>query len=245
MKVQIKHAIMNPKNGRSFTILPSQDGAIPEERGGEIVSLDLGTHKISIGDTVMVKKRPYKVNHITRSIVGKKLVYTMTTAYLTKASMFIMPMMTGNRRLYMFDSLFVNCFIGVGEHEHKIALLYRFSGDTTFLRFEQALAKFPGFVETFDPSPHFVMFVFNIPDKQMDNYIHFLNGAYSKFSPEYKEAVLKFHDFGPEGELGQIMFKSAKRREKLEKQLDVFIDEDAELYSIPDENEIFNHEIYI
>jgi hypothetical protein len=245
MKVQIKHAIMNPKNGRSFTILPGKDGAIPEERDGKIVSLDMGTYTISLGDVVTVKKKPYKVNHIARSIVGKKLVYTLTTAYLTKASMFVMPMMSGNRRLYMFDTLFVNCFIGVREHENKIALLYRFSGDTTFLRFEQALSKFPGFIDTFDPSPHFVMFVFNIPDKHMDNYVHFLNGEYSQFSPEYKESVLDFHGFGPEGELGQIMFKSTARRLKLEKQLDVFIDEDAELYSIPDENEIFNPEIYI
>ena len=99
MKVQIKHAIMNPKNGRSFTILPGKDGAIPEERDGKIVSLDMGTYTISLGDVVTVKKKPYKVNHIARSIVGKKLVYTLTTAYLTKASMFVMPMMTGNRRL--------------------------------------------------------------------------------------------------------------------------------------------------
>lgn len=245
MKVQIKHPIMTPKNGRSFTIMPGKEGAIPEERDGKIVSLDMGTHTISQGQTVMVQKKPYKVNHFAKSVVGKKLVYTLTTAYLTKASLFVMPMMTGNRRLYMFDTLLVNCFIGIRDYENKIVLLYRFSGDTTFLRFEQALQKFPGFVDTFDPSPHFVAFVFNIPDKHLDNYVHFLNGRYSELSPEYKEAILEFHGFGPEGELGQILFKSPKRREKLENQLGVVIDEDAELYSILDETEVFNPEIYI
>ena len=245
MRVQIKHPIMTPKNGRSFTIMPGKDGVIPEERDGKIVSLDMGTHTINEGQVVTVEKKPYKVNHFTKSIVGKKLVYTLTTAYLTKSSMFVMPMMTGNRRLYMFDTLFVNCFIGIKDYENKIVLLYRFSGDTVFLRFEQALQKFPGFVETFDPSPHFVAFVFNVPDKHLDNYVHFLNGRYSEFSPEYKEAVLDFHGFTVDGELGQIMFKSASRRQRMENQLEVAIDEDAELYSIPDETEVFNQEIYI
>ena len=245
MRVQIKHPIMTPKNGRSFTIMPGKDGVIPEERDGKIVSLDMGTHTINEGQVVTVEKKPYKVNHFAKSIVGKKLVYTLTTAYLTKSSMFVMPMMTGNRRLYMFDTLFVNCFIGIKDYENKIVLLYRFSGDTVFLRFEQALQKFPGFVDTFDPSPHFVAFVFNIPDKHLDNYVHFLNGRYSEFSPEYKEAVLDFHGFTVDGELGQIMFKSASRRQRMENQLEVAIDEDAELYSIPDETEVFNQEIYI
>ncbi len=245
MRVQIKHPIMTPKNGRSFTIMPGKDGVIPEERDGKIVSLDMGTHTINEGQVVTVEKKPYKVNHFAKSIVGKKLVYTLTTAYLTKSSMFVMPMMTGNRRLYMFDTLFVNCFIGIKDYENKIVLLYRFSGDTVFLRFEQALQKFPGFVDTFDPSPHFVAFVFNIPDKHLDNYVHFLNGRYSEFSPEYKEAVLDFHGFTADGELGQIMFKSASRRQRMENQLEVAIDEDAELYSIPDETEVFNQEIYI
>lgn len=245
MRVQIKHPIMTLKNGRSFTIMPGKDGVIPEERDGKIVSLDMGTHTINEGQVVTVEKKPYKVNHFAKSIVGKKLVYTLTTAYLTKSSMFVMPMMTGNRRLYMFDTLFVNCFIGIKDYENKIVLLYRFSGDTVFLRFEQALQKFPGFVDTFDPSPHFVAFVFNIPDKHLDNYVHFLNGRYSEFSPEYKEAVLDFHGFTVDGELGQIMFKSASRRQRMENQLEVAIDEDAELYSIPDETEVFNQEIYI
>tara|TARA_R100001198_G_C5226101_1_gene206675 strand:+ start:68 stop:778 length:711 start_codon:yes stop_codon:yes gene_type:complete len=236
---------MTPKNGRSFTIMPGKDGVIPEERDGKIVSLDMGTHTINEGQVVTVEKKPYKVNHFAKSIVGKKLVYTLTTAYLTKSSMFVMPMMTGNRRLYMFDTLFVNCFIGIKDYENKIVLLYRFSGDTVFLRFEQALQKFPGFVDTFDPSPHFVAFVFNVPDKHLDNYVHFLNGRYSEFSPEYKEAVLDFHGFTVDGELGQIMFKSASRRQRMENQLEVAIDEDAELYSIPDETEVFNQEIYI
>lgn len=249
MKVQTKYHTMTPKNARSFTIIPGKDGVTPIELGGKIVGLDLVTHTILVGSTVTVDKKPYKVNFITRSIVGKRVVYTLTTAYLTKSSMFIMPMLTGNRRLFLFESLFVNCFTGITikdvTYENKIVLLYRFSGETLFLKFEQALKQFPGFIDTFDPSPYFVAFVFEVPDKHLDNYIKFINGKYSKLEPQYKEIILGFHNFGPEGELGQIMFKSSKKRERLEESLNVELDEDAELYSIPDENEIFNPEIYI
>tara|TARA_R100000030_G_C3254746_1_gene123770 strand:+ start:2663 stop:3400 length:738 start_codon:yes stop_codon:yes gene_type:complete len=245
MKVKTKHHIMTPKNARSFTIIPGREGVTPTELHGKIIALDLGTHMIFTGSTVTVNKKPYKVNHITRSIISNKLVYTLTSDYLTKSSMFVMPMLTGNRRLFMFDSLFVNCFIGIKDYENKIVLVYRFSGDTTFLKFENALQKFPTFVDTFDPSPYFVAFVFDIPERYMDNYVHFLNGKYSKFSPDYKESILYFHGFDAEGELGQILFRSPEKKERLEMQLDVELDEDAELYSRPDEKEVFNPEIYI
>jgi hypothetical protein len=246
MRVKSKEVILVPKNARTFTLMPGDRGAVATEVGDRIIALDTGQYTICKGDVINVKKKPYKVNTITKDIVGKKLVYNLSTSTLTKSSMFVMPMLGAERRLFMFDSLFVNCFINTKEHKNKIALLYRFSGDKLFLKFEQALQQFRGFVDYYDPSPHFVLFVFNVPDQHKENYVHFLNGRYSQLSPDYKDKILDFHGFDIDGQLGQILFKSTRRRMRLEAELGVELDDDAEVYSIMnEEEETFNPKIYI
>ena len=246
MKVKSKEAIYVPKNARTFSIMPGALGASPTFIDKKIVSLDLGNYTIYLGDTIKVKDKPYKVNSIVKTIVGKRIVYNVSSADLTKSSMFVFPMLGGTRRLFMYDSLFVNCFIGTEKYKNKIVLLYRFSGDTLFLKFEKALRQFRGFIDCYDPSPYFVLFVFKVPEKHKENYVHFLNGRYSELEPDYKDKLLDFHGFDIDGELAQILYKSSKRRERLEDSLDIVLDDNAELYSIMnEEDEIFNPKIYI
>jgi hypothetical protein len=246
MKVKSKEVIYVPKNARTFTIMPGAPGAVPTVIDKKIIALDLGTYTIYLGDTVKVKEKPYKVNSIVKSIVGKRIVYNLSSSNLTKSSMFVLPMLGGTRRLFMYDSLFVNCFIGTEKHRNKIVLVYRFSGDTLFLKFEKALRQFRGFVDCYDPSPYFVSFVFKVPEQHKENYVHFLNGRYSELAPDYKDKLLDFHGFDIDGELAQILYKAPKRRTRLEDTLDITLDDDAELYSIMnEENETFNPKIYI
>jgi len=246
MKVKSKEVILVPKTARTFTLIPGQLGAVPTTIRDRIIALNVGMYTVCLGDTVTVKNKPYKINSISKSIVGKKLVYNLSSASLTKSSMFVLPMLGGERRLFMFDSLFVNCFISSEKYKNKIILVYRFSGKGVFLKFEQALKQFRGFVDTFDPSPHFVAFVFDVPDTHKENYVRFLNGRYSKLSPEYKDKILDFHDFEIDGQLAQILFKSNKRRLKLETELGIELDDNAEVYSVMnEEEEMFNPETYI
>ena len=81
-------------------------------------------------------KKPFKVNDIVRATVDNTISYVFSTARLTKSSLFLLPMLGGTRRLFMFDKLFVNAFIAAEQYTNCIALLYRFSGDTIFLKFE-------------------------------------------------------------------------------------------------------------
>ena len=60
-----------------------------------------------------------------------------------------------------------------------------------------------------------------------------------------KEEILKFHGMDITSQLGQIIFKSEKRKLMLENTLNVKLDDDAELYSIIDANEIFNPKYYL
>tara|TARA_R110002051_G_scaffold322049_1_gene411471 strand:- start:61 stop:501 length:441 start_codon:yes stop_codon:yes gene_type:complete len=146
----------------------------------------------------------------------------------------------------MYDSLFVNCFIGTEKHKNKIVLLYRFSGDALFLKFEKALKQFRGFIDCYDPSPYFVSFVFKVPEQHKEDYVHFLNGRYSELSHDYKDKLLDFHDFDIDGELAQILYKAPKRRLRLENTLDINLNDNSELYSILNEkDETFDPKVYI
>ena len=64
-------------------------------------------------------------------------------------------------------------------------------------------------------------------------------------SREYKIDILDFHDADIADEVGQILFKSDKRRELLEDKLGADIPKDSELLSVLDlTKEIYNPEIY-
>jgi len=246
MIVSYKDLIISPKDSRIVSFSGATDAIVPHYFGGEIVSLDTKTFSVAIGQVFPVGKRKYKISRITRKVIGSKLIYELSTGALTKSTMFILPMFKGDKSLYMYDSLFVNCFIRTSKHKRCIALLYRFSGDTTFLKFEAALAKFEGFIESYDPSPEYVLFTFEVPKEHAADYEHFVNSNYSKMSPTYKDKILDFHEFRQDGELAQILYKTNERKLRLEQQLDVKLPRGAELYdSVLIEEETFDANDYI
>ena len=217
---------------------------VPTKEDGKIVSLRIDDkYSINLGKTINYKEKfPYKVNIIEEVADG----YELVVADRTKASLFMMPMFGGDHDLYLYDSLFVNAFIGVAGQENCLALLYRFSGQSVFLKFEQALRKFPSFRTIIDPSSYYVLFVFDIPPKFQDDYNKFILGKYSHFSPELKDRIFKFHKVDLDSSIGHILYKSEKRRLRLQESLDVKISKNAELFDIPDlEYEVFNKEYYI
>ena len=80
-----------------------------------------------------------------------------------------MPMLPGNKKLYFWNTFFVNCFIGTPEDSNCIALLYRWSSDTRYIKFEKIMKSVEFFKRRYDPSPNYVMFVFNIPMGECDD----------------------------------------------------------------------------
>lgn len=211
------------------------------EFGDKIMSIDLPDGRnFSVGQTVLLNKTPYKVNMIEKKQTSE---YVCRVANRTKSSLLLMPMFNGDRRLYMYSKLLLNCFMG--ENLDTLVLVYRFSGESTFLRFESALKSFKNFIKSEDPNEYCVKFEFNIPNRLLKNFDHFINGKYSKFDAEYKEQILKFHDFDIHSQVAEILFKAESRRTALEKKLDVKLPADAELLSkINIDKEIFNIEDY-
>ena len=200
---------------------------------------------ITLGLKTKLKRITYKANIIEEVWKNNVLCYDIHVARRTKSSLFLLPMFGGSRNLFMWNQLFMNCFLLVENGEHYIQLLYRFSGDPLFLKFEQALSKFKSFERKEDPNDGFVLFTFRIPDRHSKNFEKFMNGEYSKFSKLYKMTLLEFHNFDVDDLIGQVIFRSDTRRKALEEKLGCVLPEDSELLSIVDlEQEKFNPKIY-
>ena len=103
------------------------------------------------------------------------------------------------------------------------------------------------YMESEDLSKRTVLYTFKIPDDHLENYTFFIDGKYSEFLEKYKVRILRFHNSGKSSTLGKILYKDPTRKEELEKllELNIEIDKNAELYSIPNlEEETLNLEVY-
>tara|TARA_Y100000593_G_C4170890_1_gene266912 strand:- start:1 stop:516 length:516 start_codon:yes stop_codon:yes gene_type:complete len=157
-----------------------------------------------------------------------------------KSSELLLPMLGGNKTLFMYDTLLHNCYAGTSEDKDCIVLVYIYSNTKLFSKFERAIIRLRSFEEAFDIGKYTV-FIFKVPSYYKREYIAFINSKYSKFSLEYKLQILSFHDQEIEDRLGQILFRSDELRRELEYELDVTLPDNSELYSCLDmKKEIFN-----
>ena len=246
MVIECDNLIYTPVNALMFRVGGNTECLKPVVKNGIITALEGPKDLcIDLGLTVKIKRVKYKINIIEKVKIKNKLRYNISMAKRTKASTFMMPMLPGNKQLYFWNKLFVNCFIATEEDDECLALLYRWSSDLKYIKFEKILSEFNFFKRRYDPSPNYVMFVFHIPKGYRREYRAFKMGKYSRFSKEYKLDILDFHNADVQDELGQILFKSTERRRLLEEKLDAQLPEDSELLSIINiEEETFNPEIY-
>jgi len=246
MAVKCDELIYTPVDALSFRVSGNTHTLTPNIENNIIQSLEGHDGEIfTLGTTVEIKKRKYKVNIIEEFASTRGVYYIISIAKRTKSSTFLLPMLGGHRELYFFNSLLLNCFIQTEEDKDCIALLYRWSSDPLYIKFEKALTKFRSFRRRYDPSSNCVMFVFDIPKKHIRNYNKFISGQYSKLSKSYKFTLLEFHDKDLQDTIGQILFKSEKRKNTLEEKLGEELPETSELLSIIDaDKETYNSETY-
>ena len=246
MRVKCEEVMFKPINALTLRLSGGTTSVIPHLDKEEIVSLDLPNNiTLSEGETIMIEKKPYKINIVEKTIERNKLYYDLKTAQRNKSSIFVLPMLGGNRHLMLYNKLLMNAFIGSDEDDNCIVLLYRFSRDPLFYKFEQALKSFSNFKRTYDPTPHFVIFVFNVPKGYRKDILKFKQGKYSKFTDIYKLKILDFHGLEVDSPVGQVLFRSDKRRFELEQKLGVILEKDSELFSIMEKkDEILNPNYY-
>tara|TARA_R110002074_G_scaffold2557_1_gene14878 strand:+ start:1092 stop:1835 length:744 start_codon:yes stop_codon:yes gene_type:complete len=246
MRVKCEEVMFKPINALTFRLVGGTTSIIVEQDKDKITSLSFSDGIVlRKGSTIYVEKRPYKINLIEKVIKNTKIVYNLKVAERNKSSIFILPMIGGNKHLMLYDKLLMNAFIGSDEDDNCIVLLYRFSRDPLFYKFEQALKQFRNFKRCYDPTPYFVAFVFNIPKEHRKSMLKFKQGKYSQIDDIYKLKILEYHGLDIDSSVGHILFKAGKRKEELEDRLGCELPEDSELCSVINkEDEILNPEYY-
>ena len=174
------------------------------------------------------------------------LYYNLKVADKNKSSLFILPMLEGNRHYYMYNTLLMNVFIGDKTNSNCIILLYRFSNDPLFLRLEQNIRNSRLFKASYTPDPNYILFMMDVPEYHQEDFNKFKEGKYSEMNDLYKLRILNFHEMDIDGTIGQIMFKSKERKAYLEEKLQVKLNNNAELLSIMQpKNELLNLKYYL
>ena len=247
MGIKCKEVIFSPKAPLYFIISGGTLSITPQYKDGKIVSLAMpDNYFITVGDTIKIKNEPYKVNIINKVMQNGILTYHLKTAERTKSSIFVLPMLSGNRSLFLYDSHLINAFIHTDTIKDHIILLYSWSQDPLFAKFDLALKKFRNFVSSYDADPNHVVYIFSVPKRHLKDFKRFKDGKYSELSDKYKLKILDFHNMGVESALAQILFKSNDRKIEIEKKLDAQLPDDSELLSIIDvETETLDLNYYI
>ena len=247
MVVKCDQLIFKPTNPLTFQVSGGTRVLTAHKVDGIIQALEGPSGlNLTLGLSVDVKKINYKINIIEEVWRNDVLTYDLSVSKRTKASFFILPMLGGKKSHYFWNQLFMNCFIATPEEKNCIALLYRFSADPLFLKFEKAVTKFRWFKRREDPSDGYVLFIFNVPPAYEQDYEKIINGKYSEISKKYKIDLLEFHNTQIDSLIGEVLFKSERRRLQLEKDLGAILPENSELLSIIDpEQETFNIKTYI
>lgn len=249
--VKTDKLIMTPINGRTVKVTGDLIEFHQQKEEDDIVKIynDKGV-EISAGDTVYPRaKSPFKVNKIFQGVVGSKIThYSLMNATLNTSSIFMLPFLGGSRKLYLWDSLFINAFIGTCPEDtgKVLALLYRFSGEQLFLKFENALCSFRNFIKKVDVDSYHVLFIFDVPSSASKSYEMFVQSKYSEIDDIWKLKILEFHGFDIDGTTGKILFQSESLRKELEEKLDVKLPQEAELHDSLDlKFEVFDSEYYL
>ena len=245
MGVKCDNLIYTPIDALTVRISGGTKSLIVHKIDDKITALEGQNVNIPLGLISEFNKIYYKINSINKVWKKEILYYDLVTAKRTKSSTFILPMLGGERRLFFWKKLFMNAFVGIEDKRDCIVLLYKFSTDPLFLKFEKVLKKFKCFSEKINIDPYHVLFIFDIPKEHLKNYKKLKQGKYSEISEEYKFQILEFHDLDIADQVAQVLWKSEKRRKIMERILDATIDPSYELLTAIDFNkEIYDLEIY-
>ena len=122
MPVKCDTVLFNIVNARTVRLTGGTKSIEPHKFNKKIVSLQIKNRILSVGETVSVKKNKFKINIIEKKTLGNILVYELHMAKQTKSNIFLLPMLSGERRLYFYDTHLINTFIGTKEQKDCIAL---------------------------------------------------------------------------------------------------------------------------
>lgn len=138
----------------------------------------------------------------------------------TKAYSYILPMVSDE--VMGIKSNLVNVFIGdenYPELDNHIFLLYKFSGHSSFLLFEEDIKESPLFEREYDPDNIYTIKVLRVPKQYEEDFKLFKQSKYSEMSNAYKKRIIAFHNVATSHLLYGILYKKDFAFKYLEKHL--------------------------
>lgn len=226
---------------RTITISPLNDRYEILDDNGKLIGLNYnGDLNVKIGDVIKIDKQVYKISYIDKEESPEKggpAYLLKMQKRISKTSMYIMPFLGYDRTYFRWSIEFTNAFIGTeaqGDYGSTLYLLYRYNGELGFTGLESRLENHPCYEAMIDPDRYQVLYQFKLPEEYKNDIEKILKGKYSTISMKAKARILQFHGSSPERPLGQILNKSEKRREEMERDLKHPIPKDQELLDIFD-----------
>lgn len=225
-------------NERLIILNPIHSDFENKDEKGNIIELNYNNnYKVQLDKVITLKEKyKYKISSIIRDDRGfaGPGYYLYTHKKITKSTVFIMPFLGGIKSNYRYDNEFINCFIGTeeeGDYGCSIYLLYRYSGNLDFAKFESSLIQHELFEEVIEVDKCQSLYRFKIPEDKKEDINKLIDGKYSTISNDSKERLLKFNNAIKNGPLEQILYKSEDRRLLLEREYECNIPIDNELHS--------------
>jgi len=193
--------IITEENPRTIHVSPAHADYEVLDSEGNIESINYGgEYKIHKNKTINLNKTKYKLTNIKKikATANKPAYYKLITNNgLTKTFNFIMPLLGDNRAFFKFSTQFVNAFIGYepyGDYGDSIYLLYRFSGQLDYIKFEEQLMEHPWYKATVDVDKYQVLYQFDIPEEHKKDVNLLITGKYSSVSVSTKYRILRFNN---------------------------------------------------
>lgn len=160
----------------------------------------------------------------------------------SKATFFILPLL--GQPSYWYYGL-MNCYLGDEINKPELTLNKIFIQVKSY---DNKLNGIPYFNQFYKLEDNTYMYVFNIPDKFVDDYERFCKGEYSKMSETAKQLICKLSGVKPimNSTVYKVLYKTLDQKNKVEQLIGQVLPDSAELYSIPNmESELYNTSLRI
>lgn len=158
-----------------------------------------------------------------------------------KSKTYLLPLLSEvvDINFKFFDYL-QNTYIFDKENQYQncIFVKHKFNfRNPEFTHYENNLVNNQYFIDLIDKDEE-VIYIFKFPEEYLPEYNYYINGQYSKYAKDAKELILDFYGRLYNGsanalpfllKVRQILFKDEKLKKQLEKDLNVELNENAEL----------------
>jgi hypothetical protein len=115
-----------------------------------------------------------------------------------------------------------NVYIGDENYpdlRNHIFVLYKFSGNRPFLKYEDSIRENNLFELSYDPDKIHVMMVFRVPTKNKLDFFQYKQSKYSEMSRNYKAKILQFHKVNKQHILYHVLNRTEEGYRILEQEI--------------------------